>query len=332
MSFIPIIYSVLAVLGTLVVAVFVGTLLPGFERKYVQARIQQRIGPNFASPGLFSTIKLFFKKNLKINSPVPSLYKALPIVCFIAVFLLFLTLTPQNYQFLAFASLIAIVGFLKIDEICYVLMGSLSKSVMSGNMPFPDHAKGGARTDTNVSFLEDISSNRSLRMIAFGSFPLYLSLFVPVVLSGSIYLNDIVTMQQISGPFLFTVPGFIGAIVFLIGYIILLNEYPFNIVHAEADVIQGPYMEFAADSRAFIYLTKGFLMFALASIFCVLFLGITPNILSWGILVNIVVAFIFPVIVGILSAFSPVFTFRQFYPVVIASSLLGVLAIVVGMF
>ena len=51
MSFIPIIYSILAVLGTLVVAVFVGTLLPGFERKYVQARIQQRIGPNFASPG-----------------------------------------------------------------------------------------------------------------------------------------------------------------------------------------------------------------------------------------------------------------------------------------
>ena len=38
MSFIPIIYSILAVLGTLV-AVFVGTLLPGFERK--NNRIQQ---------------------------------------------------------------------------------------------------------------------------------------------------------------------------------------------------------------------------------------------------------------------------------------------------
>ncbi|MBX7075997.1 MAG: NADH-quinone oxidoreductase subunit H [Methanobacteriaceae archaeon] len=332
MSYITIIYSILAVLGTLVVAVFVGTLLPGFERKYIQARLQQRIGPNFASPGLFSTIKFFFKKNLKINSPVPNLYKALPVVCFVAVFLVLLTLTPQNYEFLAFASLIAIIGFLKIDEIAYVLMGSLSKSVMSGNMPFPDQIKGGKRTDTNVSFLEDISSNRSLRMIAFGSFPLYLSLFVPVAMSGSIYLSDIVAIQQINGPFLFTVSGFIGAIVFLIGYVILLNEFPFNIVDAEADVIQGPYMEFAAGSRAFVYLTRGFLMFTLASVFCVLFLGIPPNILSWGILVNIVVAFIFPVIVGILSAFSPVFTFRQFYPVVIATSLLGVLAIVVGLF
>ena len=62
MSYITIIYSILAVLGTLVVAVFVGTLLPGFERKYIQARLQQRIGPNFASPGLFSTIKFFFNK------------------------------------------------------------------------------------------------------------------------------------------------------------------------------------------------------------------------------------------------------------------------------
>jgi energy-converting hydrogenase B subunit O len=332
MSYVTILSSILAVLGTLVVAVFVGTLLPGFERKYIQARLQQRIGPNFASPGLFSTIKFFFKKNLNINSPVPSLYKALPVVCFIAVFLVFLTLTPQNYEFLAFASLIAIIGFLKIDEIAYVLMGSLSKSVMSANMPFPDHVKGGARINTNVSFLEDISSNRSLRMIAFGSFPLYLSLFVPVALSGSIYLSDIVTMQQIQGPFLFTVSGAIGAIVFLIGYIIMLNEFPFNIVDAEADVIQGPYMEYAAGSRAFVYLTKGFLMFALASIFCVLYLGVAPNILSWGILINIIVAFIFPVIVGILSAFSPVFTYRQFYPVVIATSLLGVLAIVVGLF
>ena len=281
---------------------------------------------------LVDHIAFFFKKNLKINSPVPNLYKALPVVCFVAVFLVLLTLNPQNYEFLAFASLIAIIGFLKIDEIAYVLMGSLSKSVMSGNMPFPDQIKGGKRTDTNVSFLEDISSNRSLRMIAYGSFPLYLSLCVPVAMSGSIYLSDIVAIQQINGPFLFTVSGFIGAIVFLIGYVILLNEFPFNIVDAEADVIQGPYMEFAAGSRAFVYLTRGFLMFTLASVFCVLFLGIPPNILSWGILVNIVVAFIFPVIVGILSAFSPVFTFRQFYPVVIATSLLGVLAIVVGLF
>ena len=183
--------SILEVILTLIIALFIGVLIPGIERKYVQARIQQRIGPPVTSPGLWASIKFLFKENIKPNSPAPGLYKAMPILCFIVVLAVFLALMPQNYQFMAFASLIAIVGFLKVEEIAYVLMGSLSKSVMSINLRFPDHAKGAARPDLLVSSIEDISSNRSLRMIIFGSFPLYLALFIPAALSKSIFLADI---------------------------------------------------------------------------------------------------------------------------------------------
>ncbi len=188
--------SILEVILTLIIALFIGVLIPGIERKYVQARIQQRIGPPVTSPGLWASIKFLFKENIKPNSPAPGLYKAMPILCFIAVLALFLALMPENYQFMAFASLIAIVGFLKVEEIAYVLMGSLSKSVMSINLRFPDHVKGAERQGLLVSSIEDISSNRSLRMIIFGSFPLYLALFIPAALSKSIFLADIVAYQQ----------------------------------------------------------------------------------------------------------------------------------------
>ena len=323
--------SVLAVILTVLVCFVVSTLLPGIERKYIHARIQQRIGPIVLAPGIMAPLKFMFKENVEISSPVPKLYKILPIICFIVVLCILIALTPQAYQIPALSSLVAIVGFLKVEEICYVLMGALSKSVMSLRMPFPDLAKGGAHLNVQRSFVEDISAKRSLRMITYGSFPLYLSLFAPVTAARSIFLEDIVAYQQLHGPFLFTVAGAIAAIVFFIGYMIILNEYPFSIIKAKSDVIEGPYMEYAAKYRAVVYLTRGFFMFVLGCVFSVLFIGVPPSIFSVGILVNIAVALIFVFMMGILSAFSPVFTNRQLLPTILGATLLGVLAIVLGL-
>ncbi|WP_407414778.1 respiratory chain complex I subunit 1 family protein [Methanobrevibacter sp.] len=326
-----IIHSVLAVVLTVLVCFIISTLLPGIERKYIHARIQQRIGPILIAPGIMAPIKFMFKENVKVESPVPGLYKILPVLCFIVVLCILVALTPQAYQIPALASLVAIVGFLKVEEICYVLMGALSKSVMSLRMPFPDLAKGGAHLNAQRSFVEDISAKRSLRMITYGSFPLYLALFAPVTAARSIFLQDIVSYQQVHGPFLFTVAGGIAAIVFFIGYMIILNEYPFSIIKAKSDVIEGPYMEYAAKYRAIVYLTRGFFMFVLGCVFSVLFIGIPPSIFSWGILVNIAVALIFVFMMGIFSAFSPVFTNRQLLPTILGATLLGILSIVLGL-
>ena len=331
MSTLTIIYSIIAVIITVLVCFVISTLLPGIERKYIHARIQQRIGPPVTSPGIMAPIKFAFKENVEISSPVPSLYKVLPILCFIVVLCILIALTPQAYQIPALSSLVAIVGFLKVEEICYVLMGSLSKSVMSVRMPFPDLVKGAQHPNTTRSFIEDISARRSLRMITYGSFPLYLALFAPITASRSIFLSDIVLYQQIHGPFLFTISGGIAAIVFFIGYMIVLNEYPFSLIKAKSDVIEGPYMEYASKYRAVVYLTRGFFMFVLGAIFSVLFIGIPPNIFSIGILINIAVALIFVFMMGIFSAFSPVFTNRQLLPTILGSTLLGILVILIGL-
>ena len=326
-----IINSVIVVIVTVLVCFLISTLLPGIERKYIHARIQQRIGPAVIAPGMMAPIKFMFKENVKISSPVPGLYKALPIICFIIVLCLLIAVTPQAFAIPALSSLVAIVGLLKVEEICYVLMGALSKSVMSLNMPFPDLAKGGAHLNAARSFIEDISAKRSLRMITYGSFPLYLALFAPITQARSIFLADIVAYQQAHGPFLFTVSGAIAAVVFFIGYMIILNEYPFSFIKAKSDVIEGPYMEYAAKYRAIVYLTRGFLMFVLGVIFSVLFLGIPPVITSGAILINIAVALIFVFMMGIFSAFSPVFTNRQLLPTILGATLLGILSIVIGL-
>ncbi|WP_458406117.1 respiratory chain complex I subunit 1 family protein [Methanobrevibacter sp.] len=326
-----IIHSVLAVILTVLVCFIISTLLPGIERKYIHARIQQRIGPPVTSPGIMAPLKFLYKENVEVSSPVPGLYKSLPIICFIVVLCIMIALTPEAYKIPALASLVAIVGFLKVEEICYVLMGALSKSVMSVNMPFPDNVKGGAHLNANKSFIEDISSKRSLRMITYGSFPLYLALFAPVTAAGSIFLKDIVSYQQAHGPFLFTISGAIAAVVFFIGYMIILNEYPFSIIKAKSDVIEGPYMEYAAKYRAIVVVTRGFFMFVLGAVFSVLFIGVPPSIFSPGIIINIIVALIFVFMMGIFSAFSPVFTNRQLLPTILGTTLLGILSIVVGL-
>ena len=156
MSYSTMLIPAVEVIITLILAIFIGLIIPGIERKYVQARIQQRIGPPVTSSGLWASIKFLYKENIEPNSPAPGLYKAMPILCFVAVLMVFLCLMPQNYAFLALANLIAIVGFLKVEETAYVLMGSLSKSVMSGGLRFEDHVKGAIRQGLLVSYLEDI--------------------------------------------------------------------------------------------------------------------------------------------------------------------------------
>jgi len=324
-------YSVSALAVTVIVCFIISTLLPGIERKYVHARIQQRIGPPVTSPGIMAPIKFLFKENIEPSSPVPSLYKLLPILCFLVVFFMLIALTPYAFAIPALASLVAIVGLLKVEELCYVLMGALSKSVMSVGMPFPDVVKGAAHLNTTRSFIEDISARRSLRMITYGSFPLYLALFAPVTFARSIFLQDIVLHQQAHGPFLFTVSGGIAAVVFFIGYMIMLNEYPFSIIKAKCDVIEGPYMEYASKYRSIVFITRGFLMFTLGILFSVLFIGVPVTVFSPMILLNIIVVLVFVLMMGIFSAFTPVFTNRQLLPTILGATLLGILSIVLGL-
>jgi energy-converting hydrogenase B subunit O len=320
-------YSIIYVIVTFIIGGFVALWLPGIEKKS-EARVQQRIGPQLSSPGIYTTLKFFFKHALKPTAVMPRLYNALPIITLVVVAALFLILIPPvMLSWGPFASIVAVVGLLKLEEVLYLFMSSFSQSLMSKSMPFPDQAKGAKHRDAKQSFLETISANRSLRLISFGSLPFYLALFIPVIMAGSIDLSAIVKYQLANGPILFTLPGIIGTIVFFIGFLIILNANPFAFLEGHSDVIQGPLMEYMSKSRAVYTMAHASLIFVGSCLYSTLFLGMPPA-MSITIIVPIVCSIIITMAIAVTSAFAPLFTNREFYPTVIATSMIAVIGII----
>jgi energy-converting hydrogenase B subunit O len=324
--------SIIYVVVTFIIAGFVALWLPGIEKKS-EARVQQRIGPQLTSPGIYTTLKFFFKKALTPNAVMPRLYNALPIVTLIVVAALFLILMPPvMVAWGPFASIVAVVGLLKVEEVLYLFMCSFSQSLMSKTMPFPDQAKGAKHRGAKQSFLETISANRSLRLISFGSLPFYIALFIPVIMAGSIDLVEIVKYQQVNGAFLFTLPGIIGTIVFFIGLMIILNANPFAYMEGHSDVIQGPIMEYMSKSRAVYTMAHASLIFVGACLYSTLFLGMPPFFslapLNLSIIIPIICSIIITMAIAVTSAFTPLFTNREFYPTVIATSMIAVVGVI----
>ena len=72
-------------------------------------------------------------------------------------------------------------------------------------------------------------------------------------------------------------------------------------------------------------------MFTLGVLISVLFIGVPATLFSPTIILNIVVVLVFVLMMGIFSAFTPVFTNRQLLPSILGATLLGILAIVLGL-
>ncbi len=318
-------------------------VLPGIERK-IQARIQQRIGPPILTPGWWAVLKFWYKAKAEPLAQMPSFYKSLVWFGIIVVLLLFLFSTPFWWIVLGWGSILGLAGFLKLEEVLYVLMGSQSQSVLSTSMPVPDLTKGAKGKGILREFLEQHSAERALKMMAIGSLPLYIALLVPFAAARSGMISDIIKLQNPayfnshwwaaplpSNPIILTLPGFLAAIVFFVGYVMLLNEKPFSILKAKLDVIEGGVLEYAAQLRAGYYVMRNLLLFALASIFVALFLGIPFDpFMPLCFILNMVLSLILPISLAILVAFSPILTFRQIYPTAVGLSALGVLALVLS--
>jgi energy-converting hydrogenase B subunit O len=309
-------------LRTLAVAALASVWVLGMERM-IHARIQQRRGPPIWTPGFWSILKFAFKNGVRPDSPNPALYGLTLLAgCASLAFVLLFT-TPAWYGILGFGSLLGIAGLMKVEEASYLFMGSLSRSVMSAGMPYPDDVKG-AKTGGVKAYFEDVAAVRALKMITFGSFPFYVALILPFLSAGSLRVSDVVA----ASPALFSVSGLLSAFVYFIGYNIIINNRPFDIVKPKVDIIEGPTMEYAAGWRALTYVMKGLAMFALSSVFVTLYVGIPLDVANGPALaLHLLLAMALPALASVLRAYSPVLTFRQIYPISLTLTLLGVAAL-----
>ncbi len=349
-----VVYSVV----TLAIAAFVASILPGFERK-IHARIQQRIGPPLFTPGFWSIIKFAYKKRITPNSPGPGFYHAFVVVSLASVTAILLFSTPYWWGVLGFGSLFALVGLLKVEEVMYLFMGNFSRSVMSATHPTEDRVEGARFRDAPLAGIEGQAALRALKMVTVGSFPLYLAMFIPFVMASSIAVGDVVVMQNPAyrsylvesvttgttgsfvvslsdtvemlsslKPLLFTLPGLLAAILYFLGFNIVTNNRPFDIIKPKVDVIEGPIMEYAALWRALAYLLNALLSFTMASLFVAFFIGLPLDVRLVGpFLIHVALCFALPAGAAVLRAFSPVLTFRQIYPISISGTIAGIVVI-----
>ncbi|MBU7038154.1 MAG: NADH-quinone oxidoreductase subunit H [Theionarchaea archaeon] len=323
-----------------VIALFFGPVFLGIERK-IQARIQQRIGPPILTPGTWSILKFWNKKPFTPNSPLPWLYHALPPATIIIILVILWLTNPDWWGLpLSLSTLVAIVGIMKFEEVMYVIMGSLSRSILSVTMPYGDVVKGAVTKARIRRFLEGQSAVRFIKHITIASFPIYIAIFIPVVMARSIFVQDVVLYQGSFldlSPILFTVPGFVGAIVYFVGYVAQLNDYPFTIAKAKGDLIEGAPLEYGAHARGNYYIMRGVWMFVLSSLFVTLFFGIPPvvdfsSMLGVSQLVmHVLLTFALPVLVSVLSAFGPILTFKQLYPVSFGFTAIGVFGLLLAL-
>jgi NADH-quinone oxidoreductase subunit H len=202
-----------------------------FERKFA-ARVQSRLGPTMVGPaGLLQPIadafKMFQKEDIIPRGADAWLFRLAPPLT-LALALGAAAVLPLSPGALASELDIGVL---------YVL-------AFAGSMSFPIWIAGWSSANKYALL-------GGMRMVAQGisyELPMALSALVPVVVTGSLSLADIVRYQAEHHWLVLWPPG-IGLIAFVIFFITMLaegNRIPFDIPEAESELVAGPTTEYTA--------------------------------------------------------------------------------------
>jgi NADH-quinone oxidoreductase subunit H len=247
---------ILALIGVVVIASFVLIVdigLVWLERKLV-ARLQDRLGPNRLGPfgliqPLADVIKLLLKEDITPNGADRIVYNLAPILALATVILLWAVIPFGPH----------IVGSnLNVGVLYIVAIGALGalSIVMAGWASNNKYALIGAFREV-------------AKLVSF-EVPMVLTLLIPVILTGSMGINDIIVGQK-SVWFIFVTP--LAALIFLIAAQAELGRAPFDISEAESEIVAGFHIEYTGMKFGLFY--AGELLHALTfgALFTALFLG-----------------------------------------------------------
>ena len=99
--------------------------------------------------------------------------------------------------------------------------------------------------------------------------PMVMSLLIPVMLAGSMNLNEIVRAQTV--PFIVMAP--IAALIFFISSIAENGRAPFDLLEAESEIVAGFNIEYSGLKFGFFFVGDFMHAFTIALLFSVVFLG-----------------------------------------------------------
>ncbi|MDR0646449.1 MAG: NADH-quinone oxidoreductase subunit H [Elusimicrobiota bacterium] len=240
-------FSILIYPGLLFLAV-AGLTADWLDRK-LYARMQNRQGPPWFQP-LADFVKLVSKETIIPKSVDSFLFKVLPYIAVAAVVSCAMMIPFDGGEALIDfpGDLIVTAYFLSIPIMCFFLIGWYSSS--------PYAAVGSMRVLTQFFAYE---------------VPLTLVLISPAIIAGSWSISDIAYYYYINPlMILFNILGFAVALITMQGK---LERVPFDIPHAETEIVGGVFTEYSGKLYGFIRLAVSIEMIIVCALISAVFLG-----------------------------------------------------------
>jgi len=238
------------------------TFCEWFDRK-LYARLQNRMGPTHTGRfGLLQPIadfvKLMSKEDIVPELADKRLFTILPIFGLAIVSTAGLLLPVWNFD-------LAAPGFTSFPGDIVVLLYLLS-------LPTLVFFLAGW---SSTSFFSTIGATRVLTMLFGYEVPLFLSVLSPALLAGTWRLAEIARFYQ-QRPLLI-LPNLLGFVVALIAVQAKLERTPFDIPHAETEVVGGTFTEYSGKKLAFFRLMTDVEMVVSAGLLAAVFLAGFPG-------------------------------------------------------
>ncbi len=227
--------------------------LTWLERKFL-GRLQLRYGPT--RTGLFGmlqpladAVKLVIKEDIIPSASDRALFWIAPVIVFIPAFMIWVTIPATQNLVLRNLELglFYIIAFAVVGILGLVLAGWGSANKYG--------VLGGLRASAQLISYE---------------IPVILVVVAVAILAESLDLTVIVN-KQASFPYLVVLP--LGLVIFFIAGLAEVGRTPFDIYHAESEVVGGPFVEYSGAHWAVFFLAEYINTFAIAALTALLFLG-----------------------------------------------------------
>jgi NADH-quinone oxidoreductase subunit H len=248
--------------------ILVAILVTGFayttflERRLL-ARIQVRVGPNRAGPFGFlqpaaDGIKLIFKEELIPAAAYKIVFILAPILTVLPA-LVITAVVPWGGNLELFGRTVPLgitnvnVGILYILSVASISVYGIVLAGWSSNNKYA--MMGGLRSSAQMLSYE----------LALG-----LAFVGPILIAGSMSLNDIVEAQR---GIWFIVYQPLAAFIFYVAMLAEVNRAPFDMPEAEQELTAGYHTEYSGMKFALFFMGEYIKMIAVSAIFASLFLG-----------------------------------------------------------
>ncbi len=226
------------------------------ERKTL-GRLQRRYGPT--RTGMFGlmqpiadAVKLIIKEDIIPEDSEKAIFWIAPVIVVVSAFIIWVTIPGGDNAVVRNLplGLFYIVAFAVIGILGLVLAGwgSANKYGIMGGL-------------------------RSAAQLISYEIPVVLVAAAVAILAQSLDMREIVS-QQATLPYIALMP--LGFVVFFIAGLAEVGRTPFDIYHAESEVVGGPFVEYSGAHWSVFFLAEYINTFAIAALTALLFLG------GWG--------------------------------------------------